>query len=72
MFETPLVVLLLISLGLATHAGLVKHRRYVFVACFVVAMLIAPPEVSCQVLVALPMYALFEIGLLLARWMKKE
>lgn len=70
-FETPLVVLLLVSVGLFTHAGLAKQRRYVFVICFVVAMLIAPPEVSCQVLVAVPMYALFEVGLLLARWMRK-
>ncbi|MEM9243995.1 MAG: hypothetical protein AAGA27_08110 [Pseudomonadota bacterium] len=47
---------------------LAEKRRYMFVGCFIVA----PPEVVCQTLVALPMYILFEIGLLLTGFLAEK
>ncbi|MEM9242494.1 MAG: twin-arginine translocase subunit TatC [Pseudomonadota bacterium] len=71
-FEMPVIVLLIVSLGIVSRKQLAEKRRYMFVGCFIVAMFVAPPEVVCQTLVALPMYLLFEIGLLLARLLAEK
>jgi sec-independent protein translocase protein TatC len=64
-FEIPIATLLLIWSGAATVQGLRDKRAYVIVGCFVLGMLLTPPDVISQSLLALPMWLLFESGIIL-------
>lgn len=64
-FEIPIATLLLIWSGAATAQGLRDKRAYVIVGCFVLGMLLTPPDVISQSLLALPMWLLFESGIIL-------
>jgi sec-independent protein translocase protein TatC len=64
-FEIPIATLLLIWSGAATVKGLRNKRAYVIVGCFVLGMLLTPPDVISQSLLALPMWLLFEAGIIL-------
>lgn len=64
-FEIPIATLLLIWSGAATVEGLRNKRAYVIVGCFVLGMLLTPPDVISQSLLALPMWLLFESGIIL-------
>ena len=66
-FEIPIAILLLVRTGVASVAGLQRKRPYIVLGCFVVGMLLTPPDVISQSLLAVPMWLLFELGLLLAR-----
>ncbi len=66
-FEIPIATVLLIWTGATTTASLASKRPYVIVGCFVVGMLLTPPDVVSQILLAVPMCLLFEIGILFAR-----
>jgi len=61
-FEIPIATLLLVWTGLTTTDALIAKRPYILVGCFVVAMLLTPPDVISQVLLAVPMWLLFEAG----------
>ena len=63
-FEIPIATFLLIWVGIVDVATLRKSRPYVIVGCFVVGMLLTPPDVFSQTLLAVPMWMLFEVGLL--------
>jgi sec-independent protein translocase protein TatC len=63
-FEIPIATLILIYGGFISPQALAKKRPYVVVFCFVLGMLLTPPDVISQVLLALPMWLLFETGLL--------
>ncbi len=65
-FEVPIVVLLLVRLGMVTIARLRQMRPYVIVGAFVVAAIFTPPDVLSQLLLAVPLCLLFELGVLLA------
>ena len=69
-FEIPIATLLLIWTGATTPASLGKKRAYVVVSCFVIGMLITPPDVISQTLLAVPMWLLFEIGIIFGRFVK--
>ena len=64
-FEIPIATLLLIWSGAATVEGLRAKRAYVIVGCFVVGMLLTPPDVISQSLLAVPMWLLFEAGVIM-------
>jgi sec-independent protein translocase protein TatC len=66
-FEIPIATLLLVWSGFSTADSLARKRPYIVVGCFAVGMLLTPPDIISQVLLALPMWVLFEIGVLLAR-----
>jgi sec-independent protein translocase protein TatC len=67
-FEVPVIIFALIRLHVVSRAWLAKQRRYVFLLSFVVGALITPtPDPFNQMLVALPMYLLYELGMLLGR-----
>lgn len=66
-FEIPVVTVLLIWSGVVSRAQLLKVRPYVIVGAFVAAMLLGPPDVLSQILLALPIWLLFEVGLLISR-----
>ena len=68
-FEMPVVIYALIRIGVVQRSWLTSRRRYVFLLCFVIAAVLTPtPDPFNQSLVALPIYLLFELGLLLARF----
>lgn len=66
-FEIPIATVLLIWSGVTDSASLAKKRPYVIVGCFVLGMLLTPPDIFSQSLLALPMWLLFEIGILFGR-----
>lgn len=65
-FEVPIAVVLLASSGIASVKGLKRFRRYLIVLAFGAAAVITPPDVASQLLLALPIIALYELGLVLA------
>lgn len=71
-FEVPIATVLLISTGLVSVQSLKKARPYVFLGAFIVGMLLTPPDVFSQTLLALPMYALYESGIFMARFLLPE
>jgi sec-independent protein translocase protein TatC len=70
-FEIPIATVLVISSGVITANELAAKRPYIIIACFVVGMLLTPPDVISQVLLAGPMWLLFEIGIVFGRLVKK-
>jgi sec-independent protein translocase protein TatC len=61
-FEIPVATVLLIHAEVMSARSLIKKRPYVILGCFVVGMILTPPDVTSQFLLAVPMWALFEIG----------
>lgn len=70
-FEVPIATILVVWSGLTTAESLAAKRPYIIVAAFVFGMLLTPPDVISQTLLALPMWALFELGLVFSRWYTK-
>ena len=66
-FEVPVATFLLVLAGATTPEQLAKKRPYIIVAAFVIGMLLTPPDVISQSLLAVPMWGLFEIGLLMSK-----
>ena len=71
-FEIPIATVLLIRSGIISAHSLASKRPYVVVSCFVIGMLLTPPDVVSQLLLALPMWLLFECGLFFGRQLKTE
>ncbi len=71
-FETPIVVFFLAWSGIVTRAAMAHGRRYVLLATVIAAAMLTPPDVISQLLLAGPMYLLFEIGLLAARMTERK
>ena len=71
-FEIPIATILLIMTGITSVASLTSKRPYIFVGCFVIGMLVTPPDVISQTILALPMYLLFEIGIVFGRIVEKN
>lgn len=67
-FEIPIATLLLIKSGAISAKDLAAKRAYVIVVCFVFGMLLTPPDVISQSLLAVPMWLLFEVGLFMSRF----
>ncbi|GAB6066694.1 twin-arginine translocase subunit TatC [Methylothermus subterraneus] len=66
-FEVPIATILLVWSGITTRAALAAKRPYVIVAAFVIGMVLTPPDVISQTLLAVPMWFLYELGLLFCR-----
>jgi len=71
-FEVPLVISVLVLIGITSRENLVKLRPYAIVTAFIVGMLLAPPDVFSQTLLAIPLWFLYELGLLFACFVKKK
>jgi sec-independent protein translocase protein TatC len=72
-FEVPIATIILVWMGLTTPEKLRQKRPYVVVAAFVVGMFLTPPDIISQTLLALPMWVLFELGVVFSRgFMPKE
>jgi sec-independent protein translocase protein TatC len=61
-FEIPIAAILMIWSGITTAEALAKKRPYIIVGCFIFGMLLTPPDIISQSLLAIPMWLLFEIG----------
>ncbi|MDA7797036.1 twin-arginine translocase subunit TatC [Gammaproteobacteria bacterium] len=66
-FEIPVATFLLINTGIADKKTVKKIRPYLIIAFFILAMLLTPPDIFSQLFLAIPMWLLFEIGLLISR-----
>jgi sec-independent protein translocase protein TatC len=70
-FEVPVATVLLILAGVISPEKLTEHRGYVVIGCFTVGMLVTPPDVFSQSMVAIPMWLLFEMGIFAGRILKR-
>ena len=70
-FEVPVFVIVLVKLGVVDVAKLKEARPYVIVGAFVVAAVLTPPDVVSQLMLAIPMCLLYELGIFLARFVTK-
>ena len=68
-FQVPIITFLLIRVGITSVESLKKQRPYIIVGAFVVGMILTPPDVVSQCLLAIPLLGLFEGGLLMAKWL---
>ena len=66
-FEVPVATVLLVWTGLTTIEKLSKARPYVFLGAFVVGMFLTPPDIISQTLLAVPVYLLYECGIIMSR-----
>ena len=71
-FEIPVALMLLIWSGILTIEQIKSQRSYVIIGCFIVAMLLTPPDIFSQTLLAVPMWGLFELGLFMAGVLKLQ
>jgi sec-independent protein translocase protein TatC len=66
-FEIPVATVILMIAGVVTPQGLAEKRPYIIVGCFVIGMFLTPPDVFSQSMLAIPMWGLFELGVLFGR-----
>jgi len=71
-FEVPVLTFVLVMTGVTTVEALSSARSYVIVAAFVIGMLLTPPDVISQVLLAIPVWLLFELGLVMSKIVNKQ
>jgi sec-independent protein translocase protein TatC len=71
-FEVPVAVVLLAATGLVKVESLKKNRGYVLLGIFVIAAFLTPPDAVSQTFMAVPMYALYELGILFAQFIQKN
>jgi sec-independent protein translocase protein TatC len=71
-FEIPIATLLLILAGVVTVESLVDKRRYIIVGCFAVAAVVTPPDGLSMLMLAIPMWLLFELGLFFGRFIETD
>ena len=70
-FEVPVATFLLVLSGFTTPEAMARKRAYIIVVCFIVGMLLTPPDVVSQLLLALPTWVLFEAGIILSRFARR-
>jgi sec-independent protein translocase protein TatC len=69
-FEVPIATILLITTGITTTEALAQKRAYIIVGAFAIGMLLTPPDIVSQFLLAVPVWLLFESGLILSKYFK--
>jgi len=69
-FEVPIATILLIMFGATTAERLKKNRAYIIIGSFALGMILTPPDVISQILIAIPIWLLFEVGLFFAPFFK--
>lgn len=71
-FEVPIATIIVISTGMTTADKLAQKRPYIIVVAFIAGMLLTPPDVVSQMLLAVPMWILFELGLIFSRILSRK
>lgn len=72
LFEIPMIMVLLVSTSIVPRERFIKMRSYAIVGAFVIGMLLAPPDVLSQTLLAIPIWLLYETGIVLSRFVEKK
>jgi sec-independent protein translocase protein TatC len=72
LFEIPMVMLVLAATGIVQRERFIKWRSYAIVGAFIVGMLLAPPDVLSQTILAVPIWLLYEAGILLLKFVGKK
>lgn len=72
LFELPLIIYFLARMGIITAAFMKKYRSYAFVIILVVAAVVTPPDVLSQIMMTIPLYGLYELGIWIARRVEKR
>lgn len=72
LFEIPMVMVLLTATGMVTRERFIKWRSYAIVGAFVLGMLLAPPDVMSQTLLAIPIWMLYEVGIVMTKLVAKR
>jgi len=67
-FEVPIATILLVWIGIITPESLAEKRPYIILGALVIGMLMTPPDVISQIMLAVPMWLLFELGLFFSRF----
>ena len=70
-FQMPIVIFTLVKSEIASVTALANARPYVVIGCFIVGMLLTPPDIISQTLLAVPTWILFELGLFGAKLIKR-
>jgi sec-independent protein translocase protein TatC len=71
-FEVPIATIILVATGITTTAKLASWRPYIIVGAFALGMVLTPPDIISQTLLALPMWLLFELGIIFSRILIRE
>ncbi|MEQ1303003.1 twin-arginine translocase subunit TatC [Acinetobacter radioresistens] len=71
-FEIPIITLLLILIGVVSTQQLVEKRRFIIVGCFFISMFVTPPDAISMVMLAIPMWLLFETGLFFGKLIERR
>ena len=66
-FEMPVLLITLVKFDIISLDDLRSYRREVIIGCFIIGMLLTPPDVTSQILLALPLWGLFELSIVRAR-----
>lgn len=71
-FEIPIITLLMILIGIVSTQQLIEKRRFIIVGCFFVSMFVTPPDALSMIMLAIPMWLLFELGLFFGKILEKR
>jgi sec-independent protein translocase protein TatC len=71
-FELPIITFFLTKVGIITPGFLIKYRKHSIVVIFIVAAIITPPDVFSQMLVSIPLLALYEVGIVISKRVMKQ
>ena len=71
-FELPVILLLLVKSGIITPEDLASKRKYAILIAFVIAAILTPPDVISQILLALPIIALYEISIIFSKFLNTK
>ena len=66
-FQMPIIIYLLIYFKIVTYRKMISLRKYMFVAVFIIAAIVTPPDILSQIMLAIPLYLLYEIGILISK-----
>jgi sec-independent protein translocase protein TatC len=71
-FELPVLMFFLAKLGLITSSFLIKYRKYAFVVILIIAAIVTPPDIVSQIILTIPLYSLFELGVFIIKRVEKQ
>ena len=69
-FQLPILIIFMIKIGIITTDLLIRRRKHIIVSIFVISALLSPPDPISQILIVIPLYLLFEISILISRFIK--
>lgn len=72
LFEIPMVMVVLVATGIVNRKRLIAWRSYAIVGAFIIGMLLAPPDVLSQTLLAIPIWLLYEVGIVMTKIVEKR